>query len=314
MQIAVLGLGKMGSRIAEKLVREGHQIVVWNRSENAVVNFKLQVKDIVLPGTVDAGFAIREVIEKLSTPKIVWMMLPAGVATENTYQEVKSFLKEGDILIDGGNAFYKDTQKRYEELKEKKIKFLGIGVSGGIKAFENGYPLMVGGDRNAYEQIKPILESLIKPHGGYNYFGEGGAGHFVKMVHNGIEYGMMQAIGEGFGVLEKAPYKFDLLDVAKLWQKNTIITSFLMECAKDALEADPRLEKIDGVIDALGEGEWTVNQGQEQKVPIENIKQSLDFRTRSKTDTKISSSFAAKMVAALRREFGGHNVTVKKNE
>jgi 6-phosphogluconate dehydrogenase len=170
---------------------------------------------------------------------------------------------------------------------------------------------MVGGDKSAFEEIKPILETLIKPHGGYDYFGEGGAGHFVKMVHNGIEYGMMQAIGEGYGVLEKAPYSLDLLKVAELWQKNTIVTSFLNECARDALEKDPSLSNLDGVIDATGEAEWTVNQAKVEGVYVENIDQSLDFRRRSKTDPNVSSSFAARMVAALRHEFGGHKVKEK---
>ncbi len=171
--------------------------------------------------------------------------------------------------------------------------------------------MMIGGDKEAFEYIKPILDTLQKPHGGYEYFGEGGAGHFVKMVHNGIEYGMMQAIGEGYGVLDKAPYRFDLAQIAKLWQKGTIVSSFLNDCAKDALENDPTLTDIEGVIDATGEAEWTVNQGKKENVPVENIEQSLDFRRRSKTDESVRSSFAARMVAALRREFGGHAVKKK---
>ena len=170
---------------------------------------------------------------------------------------------------------------------------------------------MVGGDKEAFDYIKPLLNTLQKPNGGYEYFGTGGAGHFVKMVHNGIEYGMMQAIGEGYGVLDKAPYEFDLPTIAKLWQKGTIVTSFLNECAKDALENDPKLSDIEGIIDATGEAEWTVSQGREENVPVENIDQSLDFRRRSKTDTLVKNSFAARMVAALRREFGGHAVKKK---
>lgn len=235
-------------------------------------------------------------------------MLPAGDVTENTLQEVVKYVEKGDIVIDGGNAFYKDTQRRSIELRAKGIAYLGIGVSGGIKAAETGYPMMIGGDKDAFETIKPLLDTLIKPHGGYEYFGEGGAGHFVKMVHNGIEYGMMQAIGEGYGVLEKAPYNLDLVAIANLWQKNTIVTSYLNECAKDALTKDPTLAGLDGVIDANGEAEWTVNQAKEEGVFAENIDQSLDFRRRSKTDLKVSSSFAARMVAALRHEFGGHAV------
>jgi 6-phosphogluconate dehydrogenase len=311
MKIGILGLGKMGSRIAEKLMREGHQVVVWNRSENAVLHFKLQVKDFVLPGDVETALTIQELIAKLPSPRVLWLMLPAGEATETVLQEAVSNLGEEDIIIDGGNAMYKDTERRYQSLKEKNIRFLGIGVSGGVKAFDNGYPLMAGGDKRAYEYIAPVLDSLAKPNGGHVYLGEGGSGHFVKMVHNGIEYGMMQAIGEGFGILDKAPYPLDLQKVAELWQKGTIVSGFLMECAKDAIITDPQLKSIDGVIDATGEAEWTVTQGREEGVPVENIEQSLHFRNRSKTDKEISGSYAARMVAALRREFGGHAVKSK---
>ncbi len=308
MQIAILGLGKMGSRIAEKLVVAGHSAVVWNRSSPAVEELISKLQTVHTKGKVTSAKTIAAVIEKMQAPRIVWLMLPAGEATEVVLQEVTPLLTIGDILIDGANAFYKDTQFRYEKLKSKQIKFLGIGVSGGIKAAEKGYPMMVGGDRSAYETVKPILDSLATPHGGYDYFGEGGAGHFVKMVHNGIEYGMMQAMGEGFGVLEKSPYSVDLVKVAKLWQKNTIVSSFLIDCATDALEKNATLDDIEGVIDATGEAAWTVAQAKEEGVPAENIEQSLDFRRRSKTDSAIANSFAARMVAALRREFGGHAV------
>ncbi|MBI2443394.1 MAG: 6-phosphogluconate dehydrogenase, partial [Candidatus Levybacteria bacterium] len=180
------------------------------------------------------------------------------------------------------------------------------GVSGGVHALENGYPLMAGGDVSAYRYITTILDSLAKPNGGHAYFGTGGAGHFVKMVHNGIEYGMMQALGEGFGVFDKSPYNLDLLEIAKLYQKGTIISGFLMDQAKNALGKDSILSSIEGKIDASGEGEWTVAEAKKEGVPIENIEQSLDFRRRSQTDQAVQDSFAAKMVAALRHEFGGH--------
>lgn len=311
MQIAILGLGKMGSRIAEKLVVAGHSVVVWNRSAPAVEELVSKLQSAPPKGAVISAPTIATVIEKMPAPRIIWLMLPAGEATEVVLQEVAPLLTAGDILIDGANAFYKDTQLRYEALQKKHIQFLGIGVSGGIKAAEKGYPLMVGGDKDAYETIKPLLDSLAAPRGGYEYFGEGGAGHFVKMVHNGIEYGMMQAIGEGFGVLEKAPYSIDMVKVAKLWQKNTIISSFLIDCATDALEKNATLDDIEGVIDATGEAAWTVDQAKKEGVPAENIEQSLDFRRRSKTDPAIATSFAARMVAALRREFGGHAVKKK---
>lgn len=301
----------MGTRMVLKLLEGGHEVVVWNRSTEPIKDLEFRIQDSESEKHFKTANTIKDLISQLEKPRVVWSMLPAGDATESTLKEIAKCVEKGDIVIDGGNSFYKDTQRRYDELRAKGIAFLGIGVSGGIKAAENGYPLMVGGDVSAYQYITTILETLSKPKGGFEYFGEGGAGHFVKMVHNGIEYGMMQALGEGYGVLEKAPYSLDLIKVANLWQKNTIVTSFLNECAKDALSKDPALEGLDGVIDATGEAEWTVNQAKEEGVYAENIDQSLDFRRRSKTDQKVSSSFAARMVAALRREFGGHKVKEK---
>ena len=311
MQLGFIGLGKMGTRMVEKLLRDGHTIIGWNRSKDIVDQFKLTLVDAKIGESFVSVDDIRSLVTGLQTPRVIWMMLPAGDVTQSILDEIVQYVEPGDIIIDGGNAFYKDTQKRSEELGTKGIEYLGIGVSGGVKAIENGYPMMVGGSKKGFEYIKPILETLQKPHGGYEYFGEGGAGHFVKMVHNGIEYGMMQAIGEGYGVLEKAPYQFDLVKIGRLWQRGTIIESNLNEWAKDALENDPGLSEIEGVIDATGEAEWTVNQGKEEQVPVENIDQSLDFRRRSKTDAYVSKSFAARMVAALRREFGGHAVKKK---
>lgn len=311
MQIGFIGLGKMGTRMVEKLLLGGHTVIGWNRSSDVIEQFKLHLADQNLQDSFISADDIQSLVKGLGSPRIIWLMLPAGEATQGILDEVVSYVEKGDIVIDGGNAFYKDTQRRFEELKQRGVRFLGIGVSGGVKAAENGYPLMIGGEESAFDEIKPLLDTLIQPNGGYEYFGEGGAGHFVKMVHNGIEYGMMQAIGEGFGVLEKSPYDLDLLKTAMLWQQGTIVTSFLMECAKDALEKDPTLSELNGVIDATGEAEWTVNQAKEVGVFAENIDQSLDFRRRSKTDSKVRESFAARMVAALRHEFGGHKVEKK---
>lgn len=307
MKIGFIGLGKMGTRIVEKLLRDNHEVVGWNRTPEIAEQLQLKVKSKKLK----VSKTIKELVENLESPRVIWVMLPAGDATEQVLQEIAHYGEKGDIVIDGGNAFYKDTQRRFEEFTQTGIRFLGIGVSGGVIAERTGYPFMVGGDKSAYEEIIPILDSLTKPDGGHTYFGTGGAGHFVKMVHNGIEYGMMQAIGEGFGVLEKAPYAIDLLAVAKNWQKGTIVSSFLIDRAKDALEKNPELSDIIGEIDATGEAEWTVNQAKEENVFAENIEQSLDFRRRSKVDPKVRDSFAARMVAALRREFGGHAVKKK---
>jgi 6-phosphogluconate dehydrogenase len=310
MQIGFIGFGKMGTRIVEKLLMDDHVVIGWNRTPEIIEQFQLVLSDKKLSDRFIAAQDIQGLVKGLTPPRVIWVMLPAK-ATQEMLDELLPHVEEGDIIIDGGNSFYKDTERRSKELSTKGIRFLGIGVSGGVLAADNGYPMMVGGDRSAYEYISPILHTLAKPHGGHTYFGEGGAGHFVKMVHNGIEYGMMQAIGEGFGILDKGPYPLSLVDVAKNWQQGTIVSSFLIDRAKDVLEKDTRLDTIIGEIDATGEGEWTVTQANEEEVPAENIAQSLDFRKRSKTDKTIAASFAARMVAALRFEFGGHTVKKK---
>ena len=295
MKLGFIGLGKMGERMAQKLLREGHEVLAWNRSEHELKNVE----------------SVEKLIKSLKAPRVIWSMLPAGEVTEEILKEISKFAEAGDIIIDGGNSNFKDTQLRYEEFKTKDIRFLGIGVSGGIVAATGGYPMMVGGDKSAYEHIIPILNSLSKPKGGHEYFGEGGAGHFVKMVHNGIEYGIMQSLGEGFGVLEKSPYNLDLLKVAKLYQKGTLVSGFMMDRTVEALENDPKLSQIVGVVAESGEAKWTVDTAQEEKVDVEIIEKSLEFRRRSQTDEKIQKSFAARMVAALRNAFGGHEIKKK---
>ncbi|MDP3987784.1 MAG: decarboxylating 6-phosphogluconate dehydrogenase [Candidatus Levybacteria bacterium] len=315
MRFGFVGLGKMGSRIVLKLLKEGHEVVVWNRSGEAIKQLKLKIQPfdsaqgrnekLKIAGTIE------DLVQSLEKPRIVWSMLPAGDATENILKEVSKFVEKDDIVIDGGNSNFKDTQRRFEEYKKKGIRFLGIGVSGGIIAEKEGYPMMVGGDKSAYQHIKPILDSLAKPNGGYDYFGIGGAGHFVKMVHNGIEYGMMQSIGEGFEVLQKSKYKLDLLKIAKIWQKGTIISGFLMDRTVEALKNDPKLSKVIGIVAESGEGRWTVEAAKEEKVPVAIIESSLEYRRKSQTDKKIQNSFTAKLVAALRNAFGGHSVQKK---
>ncbi len=295
MTIGILGLGKMGSRIASKLQSESHQIFVWNRTPRKIEGIK-------------SAKTIEELISKLPKPRILWLMLPAGDATEVVLNELGKYLEKGDIVIDGGNAYFKDTERRFNNFKKIGIEFLGIGVSGGIGTSKNGYPLMVGGSKKAYEFIAPILNSLAKPNGGYQYFGEGGAGHFVKMVHNGIEYGIMQSLGEGFEVLEKSKYGFNILDVAKLWQKGTLVSGFMLDRAVDALAQNPTLENMAGPVSESGEARWTVEEAGKEKVKVEIIERSLNYRIRSRKDGKIQSSFTAKMLNALRNSFGGHEV------
>jgi len=303
----------MGNRMVTKLLSEGHEVVVWNRSSGkadalkaeAKSNWKLEsakdVEDLVrLSGGDEAG------------PRIIWSMLPAGVVTKDMLAQIKKYVKKGDIVVDGGNSKFTDTQKSYEDFQKDGIEFLGIGVSGGIIALTEGYPMMVGGSQTAYEYICPILDSLSKPGGGHQYFGEGGAGHYVKMVHNAIEYGVMESVGEGFGLLEKSPYNLDLLKVSQLYQKGTLVSGFMMARTIEALEADPKLEKISGVIgSASGETLWAVEEAKKKSLLFKIIENSMEIRNLSETDPKIQKSFAARLVASLRQTFGGHEVKKK---
>lgn len=308
MQLGFIGLGKMGSRMVLKLLEGGHEVVVWNRSLDTVENFKFQITNDQLKQKLTVARTIEGVVSQLESPRIIWSMLPAGDATEAALQEVEKFATKDDIMIDGGNAHYADTQRRFEHFEKKHIPFLGIGVSGGVHGFENGFAMMAGGDRAGYETIRPILETLAKPHATASYVGTGGAGHFAKMVHNAIEYGIMQALGEGFGILEKAPYPFDLRQVAQMYRNGTIISGFLMDCAADALAKDERLSDITGVIAESGEARWAVEAAKAENVPHEIIEGSLEFRRKSKKEKTIQTSFAAKLIAAIRHEFGGHEV------
>ena len=299
MKIGIIGLGKMGSRIAQKLSGE-HEVSVWNRTPG-------DVEELRKVANIEGYESIENLVKSLPTPRIVWIMVP-HVAVEEVLTEVKKFVESGDIVIDGGNSNYKDTDKRFLEFEKAGIKFLGVGVSGGIVAFKNGYPLMVGGNRGAYEFVSPVLDSLAKPGGGYEYFGTGGAGHFVKMVHNGVEYAQMQSIGEGFEILEKSAYKFDLSKIASLWSKGTIISGFLIDRASEKLEQDPELLEFAGPISRSGEGDWTILAAEEEGVDAEMIDGAVEFRKRSETDENIQNSFTAKMINALRNAFGGHEI------
>ena len=309
MQIAILGLGKMGRNIAEKLLLEGHTVVVWNRSREVLDKMRIEKAQYIVAQKLHIVHQLDELRDVLNKPRIVWLMLPAGEATDEILTLLQQGVVEaGDIVVDGGNAFFEDTQKRYKTFEGKNIKFLGIGVSGGIYGFKNGYPMMVGGNQSAYDYLSVLLDSLAKPNGGHTYFGEGGSGHFVKMVHNGVEYGMMQAIAEGFAVLAKSDYKLNLVDVGNNWQRGSIVASFLVYEAVSALIKDPHLDQFDGYIDAKGEGEWTVQTAKKLNIPVPVITESLDFRKKSQYDKAVQETFVAKMVAALRHEFGGHEV------
>lgn len=297
----------MGRNIAEKLMGDHHEVVVWNRSHDVLETLRVEKSEFIIKGNLVITRSFDELRNTLRKPRVIWSMLPAGDPTNEVMKQLLDEVVEtGDIVIDGGNAHYTDTEKRAQEFAQKGVKYLGIGVSGGLHGFENGYPLMVGGDRDGYEYIKPVLDSLAKPYGIHTYFGAGGAGHFVKMVHNGIEYGMMQSLAEGLGVIAHSDYRLNLLEVTRNWQGGSIVASFLLDMAYLALSKDPNLSQSDGYLNATGEAEWTIQKAKEDKLPITVIEQSLEFRKKTQYDKSAQETFAAKMVGALRHEFGGH--------
>jgi len=297
VQIAMIGLGRMGMNMVRRLLKGNHQVIAYNRSPN-------KTDEIVKEGAMGA-YSLPELVGKLSPPRVVWLMLPAGPAIDDHLDQLKDLLSAGDILLDGGNTYYKDDIRRAEMLAKKGIQFVDAGVSGGIWGLEVGYCLMIGGDKKIYEYLEPIFKTLA-PEDGYLYCGATGAGHFVKMVHNGIEYGMMQAYGEGFHILEASPYADSLhyAEVAHLWNQGSVIRSWLLELAEAAFKKDPKLSGIRGYVEDSGEGRWTVQQAVETGVSAPVISLSLFSRFRSREE----ESYSDKVIAALRREFGGHAV------
>lgn len=299
MKIGFVGLGKMGMNMVERLLRGNHEIVVYNRTYAKT--------EIAAKKGAIATNSLNELIQKLPSPKIVWLMLPAGDVTEDHLMQLKDLLEPNDILIDGGNAFYQNSMRRAKMLQEKNIDFFDVGVSGGIWGLEQGYCMMIGGNKNNFAQIEPILKTLA-PENGYACVGAHGAGHFVKMVHNGIEYAMLQAYGEGFEILHgKQEFDLDLAKIADLWNHGGVIRSWLLELAQKALVEDPSLDLVDGVVPDSGEGRWTVKEAIDLDVPAPAITTSLLQRFRSRQ----KSSFASKLIAALRNQFGGHAIVKK---
>ena len=297
MKLAMIGLGRMGMNMAKRLLQGGHQVVAYNRSPE-------KTEQLVKDGAMGA-YSLVEVAEKLSSPRIVWMMLPAGQAVDDHIHELKDLLAPGDIVIDGGNTYYKDDILRANLLDEKGISFMDVGVSGGIWGLKIGYCMMIGGEKETFKQLEPILKTLA-PQEGYLYCGGTGAGHFVKMVHNGIEYGMMQAYGEGFEILEASAYaeSFNYSEIAHLWNQGSVVRSWLLELAEEAFRNDAKLTDIKGYVEDSGEGRWTIQQALDTGVPAQVITLSLLRRFRSRQD----DPFSDRLVAALRREFGGHAV------
>ena len=303
MQVAMIGLGRMGMNMAKRLLKGGHEVVAYNRSPDKTDRLKTE-------GAVGA-YSLKEVVEKLKAPRTVWLMLPAGTAVDEHIDRFKALLTPDDIVIDGGNTFYRDDLRRAGLLAQNSIRFMDVGVSGGIWGLTVGYCMMIGGEKKTYRHLEPLFKTLA-PENGYLYCGPVGAGHFVKMVHNGIEYAMMQAYGEGFEILEKSDYAddFNYSQIAGLWNQGSVIRSWLLELLERAFSGDARLSHIQGFVEDSGEGRWTVEQAIATDVPAEVIALSLFRRFRSRQQ----DTFTDKVIAALRREFGGHAVvsTVKK--
>jgi 6-phosphogluconate dehydrogenase len=295
MQIAIIGLGRMGANMAKRLLQGGHEVIVYNRTYE-------RARELEADGAI-AIKSLEEIRDKLRPPRTAWIMLPAGAPVDEHIAILSEVLDTGDIIVDGGNSHYKDDIRRADTLRDKEIEYLDVGVSGGIWGLEIGYCTMVGGDRETFKHIEPIIKTLA-PKNGYLYCGPCGAGHYVKMVHNGIEYAMMEAYGEGFELLKASPFGKDLNlgDIAYLWNQGSVVRSWLLELLERALSKDPSLSNVRSYVEDSGEGRWTVEEAIERKVPATSLAHSLFKRYRSRQD----DSFSDKILAALRNEFGGH--------
>ena len=298
MRVGMIGLGKMGGNMATRLLRGGHQVVGTARGADSV-------KELESHGGEGAQ-NVAALVAKLPAPRAIWIMVPAGEATEAVLAQLAAACSPGDVIIDGGNSFYKDSVRRAGEFAAKGLRYLDQGTSGGVWGLSEGYGLMVGGDRAAFDHVEPALRTLAPPNG-YRWLGPAGAGHYSKMVHNAIEYGMMQAYAEGFEILRASDYKYDLADLSDLWMQGSVVRSWLLELAGRAFAKDPDLAQLRGVVQDSGEGRWTLAESLDRAVPMPVLALSLQMRFRSRQD----DSFAGKVLAALRNEFGGHAVTGK---
>ena len=320
MQLGVVGLGRMGGNIVERLGRHGHSCVVYDRNADAIAALTKK--------GVGGSSGLKDLAAKLTAPRAIWLMLPAGEATEGTVTELRGVLQSGDIIIDGGNSFYKDDVRRARSLREKGIHYVDAGTSGGVWGLDRGYCLMIGGDKKVVDHLDPIFSTLApglgniertagrdgrdpRPERGYMHCGPCGAGHFVKMIHNGIEYGMMQAYAEGFAILKGATsearppderYDLDVADIAEVWRRGSVISSWLLDLTAIALAGDPKLEQFTGVVADSGEGRWTVMAAIEEAVPATVLSAALYARFRSRDD----HGFADRLLSAMRKGFGGH--------
>ncbi len=286
MQLGMVGLGRMGSGMTGRLQQDGHDVKTYD------------------PKVESTASSLEELASQLEAPRAVWLMIPAGKITEDAFQELLGILEPGDTIVDGGNSNFRDSQRRHADAAERKVHFVDSGVSGGIWGIKVGFCLMVGGDDEPVQRLEPIFKSLAPPDG-YSHVGPSGAGHFVKMVHNGIEYGLMQAYGEGFEIMHASEFDLDLHEIAGIWRYGSVVRSWLLELLYAAFEQDGKdLEKIEGYVEDSGEGRWTILEAINESVPAPAISAALYARFASRQD----ESFAAKVAAALRNQFGGHAV------
>ncbi|HEY0349770.1 MAG TPA: decarboxylating 6-phosphogluconate dehydrogenase [Pyrinomonadaceae bacterium] len=320
MQLGMIGLGRMGANMVRRLMRGGHECVVWDVSAD-------NVKALAGEGATGAE-SLDDLLAKLNQPRAVWIMVPAGQATEQTVNDLAARMDSGDIIIDGGNSYFKDDARRAGELREKKINYMDVGTSGGVWGLERGYCMMIGGPEETARHLDPIFKTLAPGLGnitrtpgrekiagtvedGYLYCGPSGAGHFVKMVHNGIEYGLMQAYAEGFDIFRNANsdqlpedirYDLNLADIAEVWRRGSVVSSWLLDLTAMALIEDPELKSYSGFVQDSGEGRWTIQAALEEAVPAEVLSAALYTRFRSRQE----HTFAEKILSAMRKKFGGH--------
>jgi len=295
MQLGMIGLGKMGGNMATRLMRGGHQIVAYDRSPDAV-------KANVANGATGAE-SLKDLVQKLKAPRAVWVMLPHGKPTDDTINELAALMSPGDIIIDGANSKFTDDVRRAAELAKKNIQYMDAGTSGGVWGLQNGYCLMVGGERKTFDHLEPIFKTLA-PENGYAYMGLHGAGHFVKMIHNGVEYAMMQAYAEGFDIMKASDYKLDVARIADLWMQGSVVRSWLLELSAAALKENPELKDIKPYVNDSGEGRWTVESAVNMAVPAPTITAALFARFASRQ----TDSYSMRYLNALRNQFGGHQI------
>ena len=301
MQLGMIGLGKMGANMTTRLQRGGHAVVAYDRDPAAVQRSQAD-------GATGAT-SLQDLVSKLSAPRAVWIMVPSGAPTDSTVTELLTLLQPGDAIIDGGNSRWSESKERYQRCKPHGVSFIDAGTSGGVWGLANGYCLMVGGDDDAVKRVEPIFLTLA-PKDGYAHVGPSGAGHFSKMVHNGIEYGMLAAYGEGFEILEKSEYAYDLHQLSALWLHGSVVRSWLLELAEIAFREDGKLTDVKGWVADSGEGRWTVEAAIAENVPAPVITMSLLSRFVSRQE----ESFSAKVIAALRNQFGGHAIKAESGE